>query len=154
MSAKPRSKLKLTVGAAAILAVIVPASEGIRQYVYRDPVGIPTYCFGETENPEWGKKYTLAECKGKLIDRLAEFNAGVQSCVKVPMSDERRAAFVSFSYNVGTGAFCKSTLVRRVNAGDPNACDELMKWTRAKGIELPGLVRRRKEEMKLCKWAS
>jgi lysozyme len=51
---------------------------------------------------------------------------------------------------VGTEAFCKSTLARKLNAGDPAACDELLRWTTAKGIQLPGLVKRREQERALC----
>jgi lysozyme len=88
----------------------VASLEGVRQYVYRDPVGIPTYCLDDTQKSEWGRRYSMAECKGLLASRLQEFNDGVNRCVHVPMSDSRRAAVVSFSYNVGTGNFCHSTL--------------------------------------------
>lgn len=135
---------------ATIAVGCVSGFEGLRQYVYRDPVGIPSFCFGETKNPEWGKRYSVDECKALLADRLEEFNAGVDRCVTAPLSDSRRAALVSFSYNVGVGAFCQSQLVRKLNAGDPTACDELLKWTKAKGITLPGLVKRREEERRLC----
>lgn len=134
----------------AIAIVSVGTFEGVRTVAYRDPVGIPTVCFGETKNVRMGDKHTLEECKNMLGDRLVEFNEGVSSCVKAPMSEPRRAAMVSFAYNVGTGAFCNSTLVRKLNANDPSACDELLKWTKAKGMTLPGLVRRRAEERELC----
>lgn len=135
----------------AVIAVgVVGSFEGLRQAAYRDPVGIPTVCFGETRGVKMGDRYTVDQCKDMLIVRLEEFNAGVDRCIRVPMSDQRRAAVVSFSYNVGTGALCSSTFARRLNAGDPKACDELLKWTKAKGITLPGLVRRRQEERKLC----
>jgi lysozyme len=58
---------------------------------------------------------------------------------------------VSFAYNVGGGNYCGSTLVRKLNAGDTaGACNELTRWTRAKGIVLPGLVKRREAERQLC----
>ena len=44
-----------------------------------------------------------------------------------------------------------SVIAKKLNAGDPNVCDELLRWTKAKGITLPGLVRRREEERRLCK---
>jgi lysozyme len=137
-------------GWAAIAVVCVGGFEGLRQTAYRDPVGIPTVCFGETRGVRMGDHHTTDECKAMLAGRLEEFNDGVNRCVHVQMSDPRRAAVVSFSYNVGVGAFCKSSFARRLNAGDPDACDELLKWTKAKGITFPGLVRRREEERKLC----
>lgn len=136
--------------AIAIAANNLPNDEGVRYYVYRDPVGIPTYCVGETQNPQWGHKYTPEECRTILGGRLKEFADGVLSCVTVPVSPQRMASFIQFSYNIGTGGFCKSTLVKRINAGDPNACDEMRKWTTAAGIRLQGLVNRRERERKLC----
>jgi lysozyme len=97
-----------------------------------------------------GQSYTLEQCKSMLGNRIEEFGRGVDSCVHVPMSPSRKAAMVSFSYNVGTEAFCKSTLARKLNAGDASACDELLRWTTAKGIQLPGLVKRREQERALC----
>lgn len=139
-----------TAGWAALAVACVGGFEGLRTVAYRDPVGIPTVCFGETRGVHMGDRHTADECRAMLGDRLQEFAAGVDRCIRVPMSDSRRAAVVSFAYNVGTGALCKSTFARRLNAGDPHACDELLRWTTAKGITLPGLVRRRQAERKLC----
>lgn len=144
------AKARRAAGWAAIAVACVAGFEGLRTVAYRDPVGIPTLCFGSTTGVKMGDRKTVDECKALLVEELETFARGVDACVSVPMSDSRKAAMVSFAYNVGTGAFCKSTLVRRLNAGDPGACDELRKWTKAKGITLPGLVRRREEERRLC----
>lgn len=141
---------KKAAGWLALAVISVGTFEGLRTAAYRDPVGIPTICFGETKGVKMGQTKTVDECKDLLADRLLEFSKGVESCVTAPMSESRKAALVSFAYNVGTGAFCRSTLVKRINAGDPDACDELRKWTTAKGITLPGLVKRREEERKMC----
>lgn len=134
-----------------ICVACVGSAEGLRTVAYRDPVGIPTICFGETKGVRLGDKATVDECKGMLGSRVEEFGRGVDACVKVPLPDTRKAAFVSFSYNVGTQAFCSSTLVRKLNAGDTvGACDELLRWTKAKGITLPGLVKRREQERAMC----
>lgn len=141
-------------GAIALATGLVMSSEGFVNHVYKDPVGIPTYCFGETRNPQPGKTYSREECASLLSGRLEGFNAGIDRCIRVPLSDTRRAALLSFSYNVGTGALCSSGLARRINAGDPKACEELDKWVYATKagirIKLPGLVTRRAEERKLC----
>lgn len=134
----------------AIAVTAVAGFEGIRTVAYRDPVGIPTICFGETKGVRIGDTASLEQCKGLLAIRLEEFDQAVRRCVTAFMSPSREAALVSFAYNVGTGAFCSSTLVKRLNAGDPNACDELLKWNRAKGIPLPGLTKRRQQERELC----
>lgn len=134
----------------SICVACVAAEEGVRTVAYKDPVGIPTICFGETRDVKLGDKATLEQCKAMLGDRVQQFGLAVDACVHVPMSPSRKAAMVSFSYNVGTEAFCKSTLVRKLNARDPAACDELLRWTTAKGIQLPGLVKRREQERALC----
>ena len=135
---------------AAICAACVGGFEGLRTVAYRDPVGIPTICFGETQGVKIGDRATEEQCKALLADRVFEYGAAVDKCVTAPMSPQRKAGLTSFTYNVGKSAFCGSTLVRKLNAGDPKACSELLRWTRAHGIELPGLVKRRREEYKLC----
>ena len=116
-----------------------------------DPVGIPTICFGETKGVRLGQKATVEECKGMLAESLKIADQAVLLCTKVPLSDERRAALVSFTYNVGGHAYCTSTLVKKLNSGNTfGACDELLRWNKAKGITLPGLTRRRHAERELC----
>jgi lysozyme len=86
-----------------------------------------------------------------LAESLEIASRGVDSCVRTYLPDTRRAALVSFAYNVGVTNLCGSTLVRKLNAGDTRgACNELSRWTRAKGIELPGLIKRREAERQMC----
>jgi lysozyme len=138
----------------AICVATAGAAEGLRTVAYLDPVGIPTVCFGETRGVRMGDKYTVEQCKDMFSARLIEFDQNVRRCVHVPMTEERRAAVVSFAYNVGVGAFCGSTFARKLNANDNSACDELRKWVYATKagvrIKLPGLVKRREEERRLC----
>lgn len=147
------SRLKRNSALAAAVVALVGGFEGLRNYAYRDPVGIPTICFGETRGVRMGDYKSTAECKAMLGDRLVEFETGMVKCLKAPdkVPDPAYAAFLSFSYNVGTAAFCRSTLVRKVNAGDlRGGCDELLKWDKAAGIRLPGLTKRRQQERALC----
>jgi lysozyme len=153
MAASPKRKA-FGAACAALVVCTVGSHEGVRYRVYRDIVGVPTYCYGETKNPQFGHVYTPEECKSIFIPRLEEFNAGVSDCVHVALSDKRRAASVSLAYNIGVGAFCKSTFVRRLNAGDPNACDSILAFNRAGGKVVAGLDRRRHDEHKLCKEAA
>jgi lysozyme len=134
----------------SICVACVAGEEGLRTVAYKDPVGIPTICFGETKGVELGQTATPEQCKAMLGARVLEFGAAVDRCVRAPMSPSRKAGLTSFTYNVGTDAFCNSTLVRRLNSEDPAACDELLRWTKAKGITLPGLVKRREQERALC----
>jgi lysozyme len=86
-----------------------------------------------------------------LEARVGEFAAQVQSSIANPQPDTRIAALTSFAYNVGIDNFRKSTLLRKLNAGDiVGACNELPRWNKAKGQVLPGLVKRREAERQLC----
>jgi lysozyme len=149
-----RVPAKAAGGFLGVALTIIMGFEGLSTYVYKDPVGIPTYCYGETENvPSRGTRFTPEQCRALLLAKLPRYDAAMMKCVsaKVVLPDERRAALISFTYNVGSSAFCKSTLVRKLNAGDTRgACNELLRWTKAGGRELRGLVNRRKAERDLC----
>lgn len=146
-----RVRSKKTAAWCAIAVTCVSGFEGLRTVAYADPVGIPTICFGETKGVRMGDRATVEKCKGMLAESLQIANRQVDSCVSQFLPDTRRAALVSFTYNVGGQAFCSSTLVRKLNAGDTRgACNELSRWTRAKGIELPGLAKRRAAERAMC----
>ena len=148
-----KEKLIATIGGAAmVLAVpLVQKYEGTVLRSYRDPVGIVTACTGHT-GPElkMGQAYTRQQCEDMLYKDLAQ-HADALACIRQPLTDGQRAAFVSFAFNVGEGAFCGSTLVRKANAGDfDGACAELSRWTYAGGKQLPGLIKRRAAERQLC----
>lgn len=138
--------------AAVLLAApMVSDFEGRRLQAYLDPVSIPTICDGITKGVQLGQTKTHAECDDLLFDELKSVEAQVDQKVKVKLSPQTKAAILSFTYNVGIGAFSQSTLLRRLNANDlTGACKELPRWVYAKGIKWPGLVTRRKKEMELC----
>ena len=139
------------VGAAAI--ALVGAWEGLRTHAYRDVVGIPTVCFGETRGVKMGDKYTVDECKAMLGDALVEFETNMRRCLKAPDSIPPKpyVAFLSLSYNIGSRAFCRSTVARRANAGNiKGACDAILMWNKAGGRVIKGLTNRRAEERKIC----
>lgn len=129
---------------------ILCGAEGVRQNAYSDVGGVPTICFGETKGIRIGDHKTLAECNAMLDGRLQEFAAGVDKCTSVELPPERKAAMVDFAYNVGTGAYCKF-IAPQLNSGKTiEACDHLLRFTKAGGIEFPGLVKRRNAERLLC----
>lgn len=138
----------------AVLAIAVPLGvnfEGLRTVPYYDPARILTICYGETQNVKLGDYKTPQECRTLLENRMAGYANAVKSLVKVPITIERWAALTDFSYNVGINAFAKSTVLKKLNAGDTvGACNELMRWRFAAGIELEGLKRRRAAERELC----
>ena len=153
----PRQKLaaKIGAGALALAAPLVAYYEGAILRTYRDPIGILTSCTGHT-GPElrMGQTWTQEQCDQQLYADLLK-HAEALDCIKAPMTDGQKAAFLSFSFNVGNSAFCRSTLARKANQGDMRgACAELSRWTLAGGKELPGLVRRRAAERAVCEGSS
>lgn len=151
MTPKQRLAAKIGAGAAVLAVPMVMQWEGLRNYVYRDPIGRLAVCYGhddQTMTP--GKRYTQQQCEDILADDLIK-HADALNCIQRPMTDGQKAAFVSFAFNVGAKSFCGSTLVRKANAGDmPGACAELSRWTFAGGRQLPGLVSRRAAERAMC----
>lgn len=146
---------KVAAVSAAVLTLATPVVvhfEGEIRHGYRDPIGVVTSCIGHTgPDAQLGRTYTHAECLQQLKTDLEVHDAGLLNCVHTEMPDHVHAAFLSFTFNVGVAATCGSTAAQRLNAGDwPAACKELLRWTKAGGRELPGLVARRQGEYRLC----
>ncbi|EDM2047171.1 lysozyme [Salmonella enterica subsp. enterica serovar Muenchen] len=144
-------------GAVAIAAAMLGGHDGLegRRYIpYRDVAGVLTVCDGHTgKDIIPGKRYTDAECDALLEKDLKRVKAQVDPLIKVSIPESERAAFYSFAYNVGTGAFARSTLLKKLNAGDhAGACNELKRWTYAGGRQWKGLVTRREIEREVCTW--
>lgn len=148
------SRLKKSGAVAAVCCTLVGGFEGLRQTAYPDPAtkGPPwTVCYGETKGVQRGDRHTVAECKAMLAASLEGYAAGVEQCVTREMPDGPYVGFVSLSYNIGTGAFCRSSVARLWNAGQVRAsCDAILKFNRAAGIVFPGLTRRREAERAVC----
>jgi lysozyme len=137
-------------GLAACLA-LTASFEGMYPKPYRDMVGVLTVCYGETEGVKLTDHYTPQQCADMLAAKLPRYWSEISQCIKVPISDNERAAYTSFAYNVGSAGFCRSTTARKLNAGDhKGACQALMAWNRAGGREVRGLTRRRAAERDLC----
>ncbi|ELW7494990.1 lysozyme [Salmonella enterica] len=144
-------------GAVAIAAALLGGHDGLegRRYIpYRDVAGVLTICDGHTgKDIIPGKRYTDAECDALLGKDLKRVKAQVDPLIKVSIPESERAAFYSFAYNVGTGAFARSMLLKKLNAGDhAGACNELKRWTYAGGRQWKGLVTRREIEREVCTW--
>lgn len=97
-----------------------------------------------------GQTVTEDEAKALLDGDLDEAEQDVEDAVTVDLNDNQHAALVSIAYNIGGAAFAKSTLLRKLNAGDyDGAAREFPRWNKSKGKVLAGLVRRRAEEQAL-----
>jgi len=137
-------------------ALAVPA-EGIRQYAYRDPVGLPTICMGSTKGVRMGDFRTLPECRALLTKEMIDAIDQVDRC-QPNLPPQALAAFADAAYNIGPTIVCdarKSTAARLLNAGQlREACQQLPRWDKARiagiAVTLPGLTKRRSLEMALC----
>jgi lysozyme len=140
----------LSLTASALISIAV--HEGFRSEAYIPvPGDVPTIGFGTTENVKLGDKITVERALVNLLNDTNKFERAVKRCADVPMHPYEYSAFVSLTYNIGEGAFCRSTLVKKLNRYDyEGACKEILKWNMFKGKELPGLTKRRQEEYRMC----
>lgn len=153
-SGRVRPKVMAGAGVAAVVALaasIIAPWEGRELRAYQDIVGVWTICYGETRGVQAGDTATAAECQSMLAKGVADFEVGIRPCLPAALPTETRAAFVSAAYNIGTGAFCGSSMSRRALAGDlRGACDALTLWNKAGGKVVRGLTNRRAAERELC----
>lgn len=125
--------------------------EGLRTESYRDIVGVWTVCYGETKGVRAGDRYSKAECDAMLAAQIVAYEVQLDRCLTAPVPVGMKIALVSWTYNVGVGAACRSTLVRKANSGDlAGACNELPRWNRAGGRIVQGLSNRRISERSMC----
>jgi len=138
--------------ALATTGMFVAQHEGLVLGSYIDPVGILTSCYGHTgKELKLNQKFTEAQCLDQLAEDLSKHDKEMIKYIKVPVSDQEHAAYLSFSYNVGVGNFKSSTLLKLLNKEKRvEACNQLTNWVFAKGKKLKGLVNRREEEKSLC----
>ena len=142
------------VGAANLSVETIADFEGYVPQAYQDPVGIWTKCWGDTTDVTPGRKYTFEQCLKSLNDHTYEIAKPVMDCIPALKDQHEKtvAAMVSMAYNIGPGAFCRSSVARYANAGEwERACKRMAQiYKTAKGKELPGLVMRRQFESDLC----
>ncbi|MDE3023013.1 MAG: lysozyme [Pseudomonadota bacterium] len=134
-------------------AALASEFEGFRNYPYQDPVGIWTIGFGSTRDAN-GQPITSATPPITLQtaltwlqrDMAAAF-ATIAAEVKVPLTDDEKAAIADLIYNIGAGNFASSTLLRMLNEKDySGATAQFDRWDMAGGRVLAGLLRRREAE--------
>ena len=139
---------------AAVIGVATPVVvyfEGEKLFTYRDPIGIVTDCVGHTKGAVMGATYTHEQCMARLKADFEEHYAGMRKCLVRELPINVQAAALSFTFNVGVQKFCTSTMAAKFNAGDiAGGCAEMSRWINAGGKPLPGLVKRRAAERRLC----
>jgi lysozyme len=140
----------LTLSASALVGIAV--HEGYRGEAYIPVKGDkPTLGFGTTDGVKPGDTIEPVQALVRKLQDVQRFEGALKQCVRVPLHQYEYDAFLSLAYNIGPGAFCGSTLVRRLNAGDyAGACAEILRWDRFRGEPLRGLTLRRQAENRQC----
>ncbi len=154
-----KKKIIASVAAVAVIGGLglsqLQEHEGRVNQTYIDPVGIPTVCYGHTGRfAKRGAAYTNSECQTILTEDLQSHDKAMHKCIRVPLTRGQHDALLSFTFNVGPTKACRSTMFRKLNAGDySGASREFNKWTygnvRGRMVRLPGLVRRRADETRM-----
>ncbi|MFQ1974448.1 lysozyme [Aeromonas veronii] len=123
----------LTLSAAGFVGVL--NREGFEPVAYPDPVHgtkLPTIGFGSTEGVKMGDTITPVAAVNRSLREVRVFENALKTCIKVPLHQYEFDAYVELSHNIGPGAFCRSTIVKRLNAGDyPGACEAILLFKRS-----------------------
>jgi lysozyme len=123
--------------------------EGLALETYIDAAGVATVGWGHTGSKYAisGNKITKAKALELLEQDIREAADGVDRLVNVTISADQRSALILFVFNIGVGAFARSTLLKKLNSGDYlGAADQFNRWVFANGKKLNGLVKRRAAE--------
>lgn len=124
------------------------------------PGDVPTLGFGSTEGVKPGDTITPPKALARALQDVSKYETALKRCVTVPLHQHEYDAYVDLAYNVGPAAFCGSTLVKRLNAGDyAGACAEILRWRYYQGCDCAapenkrlcgGLWARRQQENRKC----
>ncbi len=139
----------LVLSATALVGIAL--HEGFKDRAYDDGVGVQTIGYGSTVGVKPGDTITPERALVRLAKDADAYQVAMRKCVAVPLYPHEWDAYVSLTYNIGTAAFCGSTLAGLLNAGDyAGACAQISRWNRAGGRVLSGLTKRRAAERALC----
>ena len=140
----------LALSAAGLVGLV--AHEGYTdKAVIPIPGDVPTIGFGSTKGVKMGDSTTPVKALERAVREVRTFEGAIKDCVKVPLHQHEYDAAVLLAYNIGGDAFCRSTVVKRWNAGDyAGGCEAFLMWNKAGGRVVQGLVNRRESERRLC----
>ena len=130
---------------------LIKKFEGCELTAYKDVAGNVTIGYGHFD-PDLpvGTVITQSQADAYLLDDVAIAEDAVSSMVTVELTDNQFSALVDFTYNLGAGSLCNSTLLKIINAGDYDSVPvQMLLWIHADGKEQPGLLRRREAEVAL-----
>ena len=151
----PTTRVRVLLTSLALSAAGFVGIAGYEGYTDRAvipiPGDVPTIGFGTTGGVKLGDKTTPPVALRRALQDITKFEGAVKQCVTVPLHQWEYDAYLSLAYNIGSGAFCSSTLVHRLNQGRyEEACRQILRWNRAGGRVVRGLVNRREAEYLTC----
>jgi len=124
--------------------------EGLRLQAYKDVAGVWTNGYGNTHGVVPGTTITLQQAKDDLASNIEGAEYVVNRVVVVPLTQNQFDALVDFVFNLGSGNFQSSTLLRKLNAGDyAGAAEQFPLWNHSNGQVIAGLTKRRLAEQAL-----
>lgn len=129
---------------------LIKSWEGLRTKAYLCPGNVWTIGYGHTRTARSGMIIDESLAEQLLQKDLEVYEDAVRKYVTKPTNQNQFDALVSFVFNVGVNAFMRSTLLKKLNAGDyRGAANEFHRWTLADGQRLQGLIARREDESNL-----
>ena len=134
------------------LVSFVKRWEGLKLEASPDPLvpGVWDVGYGHVLRTEERPTWTREQADAALRMDLDATAVGVDDAVRVTLAQHEFDALVSLAFNVGTKAVAESTLMRRLNGNDfYGAADEFLRWNRAGGRIVAGLVKRRQAEQSM-----
>ena len=135
---------------AAGLALIADF-EGCRLSAYQCSAGVWTNGIGHTAGVKPQTQISERQAAVNLVEDVMRVEKGIARCMPVAMPQPVYDAVVSFAFNVGVTAACKSTLAFFINKGEwRKACEQLPRWVFVNGERITGLERRRANELAYC----
>jgi lysozyme len=143
----------------ALGLTFIASDEGYRDASYNDGGGVQTVGFGTTTHPDGtpvkrGEKTDPVRALIALQGHVTKTESAMRQCIgAVPLYQHEWDAFVRLAYNIGSHAFCGSTLLKKLHQTPPDyagACAEIKRWNKDNGRVIPGLVARREREYRQC----
>lgn len=157
---RPRTIISVLALSAAGLVGLVSQEGYTDKAVIPVKGDVPTLGFGTSGGVRMGDTITPPKALARALTDVQKFEGAIKRCIKVPLHQYEYDAYTSLAYNIGQDAFCKSTLVRHLNAGEyALACYEITRWSwfQGKNCTAPentrlcgGLAKRRAAEFRQC----
>ncbi len=140
MSRQRTAVAALAISAAAFVGFLT--REGYTETVVIPTKGdVPTIGFGTTGGVKPGDRTNPVQAVQRALADTHRFEGALKQCVRVPLHQAEYDVYVDLSYNIGSGAFCSSSIVRRLNEGDyRGACDAILLYKYAAGYDCSTLV--------------